>query len=162
VSPFMNSDIAARRVLIVAPDQGLLARLMAVAARTAHAEGCRSFRSARSRLDKTAYDLLVTDARLAEYNGLHLVHLARFVHPTTRAIVFDSHGDSNVATDVQRAAAFFEAASHLVVALPSYIASPLPPTDRRTPVAFDRRTLPRGGRRIWDRHLSEHTSSTRY
>lgn len=158
----MNSGTAARRTLIVAPDQALLARLISIAARTAHAEGSRSFISARARLDEAAYDLLVTDARLSEYNGLHLVYLARFAQPSTRAIVFDSHGDSSVAADIQRAGAFFEAAERLLVTLPSYMAAPLPPTDRRTPLAFDRRTLPRGGRRIWDRHLSEHASSTHY
>ena len=73
----MNSVTQARRVLIVGPDPSLRVGLMTVAARTAHVEGCRSFKSARALLDTTAYDLIVTDARLAEYNGVHLVYLSK-------------------------------------------------------------------------------------
>ena len=37
---------------------------------------CRDFSTARERLLNQPPDLLVTNVRLHEYNGLHLVHLA--------------------------------------------------------------------------------------
>lgn len=151
-----------RRVLIVGPDPTLRAGLMTVAARTAHVEGCRSFKSARALVDATPYDLIVTDARLCEYNGVHLVYLSKSAHPSSRAIVYDTDGDFGVASDVHQAGAFFEVAPRLLVTLPSYISAPLPPSDRRAPAAFDRRTLPRGGRRVWDRHLLERASLAQY
>jgi DNA-binding NtrC family response regulator len=132
---------------------------MTIARRTAHVEGCRSFESARSRLEQTPYDLLVTDARLSAYNGIHLVYLAKFADASARAIVYDREGDVGVASEVHRAGAFFELAPRLLVTLPAYIAAPLPTTDRRAPAVFDRRMLPRGGRRLWDRETFESVSS---
>jgi PleD family two-component response regulator len=158
----MNSVAYTRRVLIVGPDPTLRAGLMTVAARMAHVEGCRSFKSARALLDTTPYDLVVTDARLSEYNGVHLVYLSKSAHPSARAIVYDTDGDFGVAADVRQAGAFFEVAARLLVTLPSYIVAPLPPTDRRAPTAVDRRTLPRGGRRVWDRHMLERASLAHY
>ena len=158
----MNSVAPARRVLIVGPDPTLRAGLMTVAARTAYVEGCRSFNSARARLHAKAYDLIVTNARLSEYNGINLVYLSKLVHASARAIVYDRDGDLGVAADVHQAGAFFEVAARLLVTLPSYITAPLPATDRRTPAAFDRRTLSRGGRRLWDRHMLESASLVHY
>jgi DNA-binding NtrC family response regulator len=161
----MNLVASASRVLVVGPDHSLRSRLVTVAARTAHVEDFPTFKSARQRLETTPYDLIVTDARLSEYNGLHLVYLAKFAHASVRAIVYDREGDLGVAADVHHAGAFFESAPRLLVTLPSYIAAiaaPLPQTDRRAPVSFDRRSLPRGGRRLWDRHLLGHASQTPY
>ena len=158
----MNSVTHTRRVLIVGPDPSLRVGLMTVAARTSHVEGCRSFKSARALLDTTPYDLIVTDARLSEYNGVHLVYLSKSANPAARAIVYDMDGDFGVAADVHQAGAFFELAPRLLVTLPAYIAAPLPPADRRTPTAFDRRTLPRGGRRLWDRHMLERATLAHY
>jgi DNA-binding NtrC family response regulator len=152
----MNPVASASRVLVVGPDPSLRNRLVAVAARTARVEACPTFKAARVRLETTPYDLIVTDARLSEYNGLHLVYLAKFAHGAARAIVYDREGDLGIAADVHRAGAFFEAVPRLIVTLPSYIAATLPPADRRSSVSFDRRSYPRGGRRLWDRHLLEH------
>jgi DNA-binding NtrC family response regulator len=149
----MNSVASGTRVLIVAPDRALRARLTRVAARIAHVEGCSSFKSARQRLAASRYDLLVTDARLAEYSGIHLVYVAKLAHPTTRAVVYDRAGDLEIAASIHRAGAFFEVAPRLLVTLPAYVNAPLPTTDRRTPTMFDRRLLPRGGRRLGDRQV---------
>jgi len=153
-SPSMRSVSSSIRVLIVGPDRTLRARLLRVAARNADVEGCRSFKAARTRLQTSPYDLLVTDARLFEYNGIHLVYLARLSHPPTRAIVYDKDGDLAIASSVHRAGAFFEVASRLLVTLPSYVTALLPPADRRTPAVFDRRMMPRGGRRLSDRQVA--------
>jgi DNA-binding NtrC family response regulator len=161
----MNPVASASRVLVVGPDHSLRSRLVTVAARTAHVESCPTFKSARLRLETTPYDLIVTDARLSEYNGLHLVYLAKFAHASVRAIVYDREGDVGVAADVHQAGAFFESVPRLLVTLPSYIAAitaTLPQTDRRGPASFDRRSLPRGGRRLWDRHLLDHTAQASY
>jgi DNA-binding NtrC family response regulator len=156
----MNPVASASRVLVVGPDHSLRNRLVSVAARTAHVEGCPTFKAARARIETTPYDLIVTDARLSEYNGLHLVYLAKFAQPEARAVVYDREGDLGVAADVHHAGAFFEAAPRLIVSLPSYIAARLPPADRRSSVSFDRRAYPRGGRRLWDRHLLQHPLQT--
>jgi len=155
----MNPVAIARRVLIVGPDPVLSAALVAAASRSAQVDCSRSFKAARAHLSEAAYDLIVTDVRLSEYNGLHLVYLSKFAQAPPRAIVYGKSGDIGLAADIHRAGAFFEVASRLVVTLPSYLAAPLPPADRRTPTTFDRRTLPRGGRRLWDRHLLTNASS---
>jgi len=156
----MNPVASASRVLVVGPDHSLRDQLVSVAARTAHVESYPTFKAARVRIEATHYDLIVTDARLSEYNGLHLVYLAKFAHAEARAVVYDRENDFGVAADVHQAGAFFEAAPRLIVTLPSYIAATLPPADRRSPVFFDRRTYSRGGRRVWDRHLLEHPLQT--
>ncbi len=158
----MNAVAATRRVLIVGPDQAVRAGLMTIAARFAHVDGCQSFKSARARLEDASYDLVVTDARLLEYNGLHLVYLAQSAHTPAQAIVYDREGDLGVAADVRRAGAFFELAGRLLVTLPAYLTAPLPSIDRRASAAFDRRALPRGGRRLWDRHLLEHATAMQH
>jgi hypothetical protein len=159
----MNPVAPAPRVLVVGPDAALRTALVAVAARaTPHVDSSRTFKSARAHLNAAQYDLIVTDARLSEFNGLHLVYLSKFARASARAIVYDKDGDLGVAADVRRAGAFFDLAPRLLITLPSYIVAPLPPADRRTPTNFDRRTLPRGGRRLWDRHLLESVSQAQY
>ena len=101
----------------------------------------------------------MTDLRLAEYNGLHLVYLSKLAGTSAKAIVYDTEGALDLVAEVHRAGAFFEVPHRLLVTLPAYIASTLPAADRRTPTAFDRRTFPRGGRRLWDRHMLDNTSS---
>lgn len=147
------------RLLIVEPDSALRATLGAVAGRLAHVDAVRSFQIARTCLQETAYDLLVTNARLKDYNGLHLVYLVKLSGSPVRAIVYAERADPGVATEVQRAEAFYEVAERLPVTLPTYIAAPLPARDRRDSSAFDRRTFPRGGRRRWDRHLLDAPTS---
>jgi hypothetical protein len=127
---------------------------MRVAARIAHVEGCRSFTSARARLGTSPYDLVVTDARLCEYSGIHLVYIAKLARPSIRAVVYDNDGDVEIATRVHRAGAFFEIAARLLVTLPSYVIAPLPVADRRIATVPDRRLLPRGGRRLGDRQVA--------
>jgi DNA-binding NtrC family response regulator len=149
----MESAASATRVLIVGLDQALCGGLAEVIALRAQVHCCNSFRSALAYMDAVAQNLIVTDLRLNEYNGLHLVYRARVADSPARAIVYDKDGDLGVATEVHRAGAFFEVANRLLITLPSYIAASLPPSDRRVPTRFDRRAEPRGGRRLWDRHI---------
>jgi DNA-binding NtrC family response regulator len=149
----MNSARFGTRIFIVGRDRALRARLMRVAARTAHADGCGSFKSARARLTASRYDLLVTDARLGAYSGIHLVYLAKLAHPSIRAVVYDKDGDLEIGASVHRSGAFFEVAPRLLLTLRSYIVAPLPATDRRMLTISDRRLLRRGGRRLGDRQV---------
>jgi CheY-like chemotaxis protein len=156
----------ATRLLLVDPDPVMRAALTAAVGRSARVDACSTFQSARARLNSTAYDLLVTAARLREFNGLHLVYLSKHAHEPTHAIVYDERLDSGFAAEARRACAFFELAHKMAVALPAYIGASLPGVDRRTPTVPDRRLRPRGGRRRWDRHavgrpsLGEQSEST--
>jgi DNA-binding NtrC family response regulator len=143
------------RLLLVEPDPLTRAALGAAGSRSARVDACSSFHSARTQLKATAYDLIVTAARLREYNGLHLVYLARNARETTNAIVYNEQIDPGYAAEVVRARAFYEIAQRLSVALPAYIDASLPVSDRRAPAVADRRGRPRGGRRQWDRHVSQ-------
>ncbi|HMD35606.1 MAG TPA: hypothetical protein VKH42_11590 [Vicinamibacterales bacterium] len=98
-----------------------------------------------------AHDLLVTRIRLEAYNGLHLVHLAKLMGKTTKAIAYDE--EIALARDVHAAGAFFEITARMPIALSSYIEAELPVVDRRAPRLVDRRGSPRGGRRAWDQHM---------
>jgi hypothetical protein len=144
--------VRATRLLVVDPDPNMRAALAAAVDRSARVDACPSFQSARSRLDSNSYDLLVTAVRLMEYNGLHLVHLAKHAHPATDAVIYDERVDLGFVAEVRRACAFFEPAHKIAVTLPAYLGASLPATDRRMPTVPDRRLLPRGGRRLWDRY----------
>ena len=106
---------------------------------------CSDFRAARTQLLARPPDLLVTNLRLQAYNGLHLVHLMEGT--PTRCIVYGRYDDRFLAQEVQAAGAFFEHAMRLPRALAPYVHALLPPRDRRNPNVFDRRGIPRGGRR---------------
>ena len=53
----------------------------------------RDVRRARAQLTTRRVAALLTDVRLVEYNGLHLVQLARSLHPRARLVVFSGHAD---------------------------------------------------------------------
>jgi DNA-binding NtrC family response regulator len=137
----------------VEPDPVRRIALGLAGGRLTHIDVCSSFQSARALVAATAYDLLVTNVRLEAYNGLHLVFLAKFAHAQVHAVVYDDRVDLGLASQVQRAGAFYEAAHRLPITLPAYVGAPLPAADRRTPAVFDRRMSARGGRRRWDVHL---------
>lgn len=119
----------------------------------AHVDGHAAFDSARGALTASPYDLLITNLRLEEYNGLHLVYLARLAGAPTRAVVYDAEADPGLAGTVRRAGAFFELAERVQVVLSAYVDAALPDADRRGGVLADRRGRPRGGRRLWDQHM---------
>ena len=143
------------RILLVELDDAIRAALLAVVGSWAVVEPHDGFESARARLSSSTFDLLVTNLRLGEYNGLHLVILVRDAAVKTSAIVYADERDLRLASDVQRAGAFFELAHRLPISLPGYVGSALPSRDRRDPLKFDRRKSPRGGRRAWDEHLRD-------
>lgn len=139
---------ATKEILVVDPNMSYLHDAQRVLRLLGDVEVCADFTAARSRLIARPPDLLVTNLRLQEYNGLHLVHLAK---PQTRCIVYSTHDDPVLAREVQAAGAFYERPMRLARALSGYVQGVLPPQDRRNASLVDRRRFPRGGRRSADR-----------
>lgn len=65
------------------------------------------FYGAVRRLDRSAPDLLISDVRLGQFNGLHLVIRSQSVHPNMRAILLDRGRDSVTEIDAQRHGAMY-------------------------------------------------------
>ena len=97
---------------------------------------------------------VITNLRLDEYNGLHLVLLNHIANPPARCIVHTDRPDFVLLAEAQDLGAFFERTDRLAFALPAYLASNWPTADRRNPRTYDRRTIFRGGRRAADVDLS--------
>jgi len=138
-----------KHLLVVEPDAILGQRLQAKCERIARATVCRDFLSGRSQLLASAPDLLVTNLRLEEYNGLHLVLLATS-EGVTRSVVHTDRPDPYLIREAQTIGAFFERTERLLDAIGGYFNSPLPQRDRRNADRYDRRTAFRGGRRAAD------------
>ncbi len=109
------------------------------------------FSAARSRLKELRPALLVTALQLRQYNGLHLVHVAAEARLPTRCVVHTDAVDPLYAREIRAVGAFYETRARLPLVLPGYVGALLPPRDRREILPFDRRHLPRGGRRAADR-----------
>jgi len=140
-------------VLVVEPDARVARRLRASIPKLTHVESQRGFGSAKQRLASASFDFLITNLRLADFNGLHLVYLGATASNPTRYIVYTAERDPWLAREVQRAGAFYETLECLPVTLAAYLTDTLPRADRRDPSRIDRRVEPRGGRRCWDRHV---------
>jgi len=140
-------------LLVVEPDTVLGQRVLAKCEGIARATLCRDFLSARAQLLALTPDLLVTNLRLEEYNGLHLVLLASAETPT-RSLVHTDRPDPYLVREAQAIGAFFERTERLLHAVVGYLHLNLPQRDRRNMDRYDRRTAFRGGRRTADIALS--------
>src|SRR6266850_1911032 len=96
---------APKRILVVDPNPAYLTDAQRVLQLLGDAEICTEFFVARARLVNRPPDLLITNLRLQQYNGLHLVHLAK---TQTRCIVYSTHDDPVLAREVQAAGASYE------------------------------------------------------
>jgi DNA-binding NtrC family response regulator len=145
------------RLLLIEPDDIWRIQLRHAASHTLIVDTCADYRSALRQFVRP-YTWIVTNIRLAEYNGLQLVYLARDAHPGCHAIAYTESRDIWLAREAQRAGAFYETRECLPVTLPVWLTAQLPAADRRDPARPDRRSSARaGGRRAWDRHrASEH------
>lgn len=142
-------------LLLVEPNARFAARIRNAVQTVSHVDTQRKFESAKKRLAERPYDFVVTNLRLVDYNGLHLVYLAA-THPAPpRCIVYTKERDPWIAREVQHAKAFYDIAECLPVTLLAYMTSTLPPADRRDAAQPDRRSGARGGRRCWDRHVQQ-------
>jgi hypothetical protein len=111
---------------------------------------CCDFVTARRVLTELVPDLMVTNARLGEYNGLHLAYFGKSLGLRTRAIIYADYHDAVLAEEVHSLGAFFELRSTLRHTLAAYLSHGLPSADRRDRVSDDRRKNLRGGRRPAD------------
>jgi DNA-binding response OmpR family regulator len=141
------------RVLLVEPDGTLRARLRECARPFAQVDGDTGFRRARTRLLSQAYDWLVTNVRLGEYNGLHLMHLAATAGLRARILIYADRPDVALAREAHRAGAFFVTREAVPRALRACLEGLLPNHDRRNAEGRDRRLDLRGGRRCTDTSL---------
>jgi DNA-binding NtrC family response regulator len=142
-----------RRILLVEPDPVVAAAVEDAAQTIAHVERHRRFESARMQLATTSFDFIVTNLRLGEFNGLHLIYLAHSPSRPGTGLVYTESREPALAWEVQKAGAFYETADRLPVTLAGYLNTSLPPRDRRHPAVPDRRRTFRGGRRLWDERL---------
>ena len=137
-------------VLLVEPDDLIASRLTASLDGVDEVRRCVGFTEARAQLRLTSPDLLVSNLRLREYNGLQLVYLGVLCSTQPPAIIYTTRLDPTLAGDVQRAGAFYDTADCLVASLRAYLGTELPPRDRRDP---ERRAgrVEGPGRRLRDR-----------
>ena len=66
------------------------------------AMGVGTFEAARHLLQTQPCDVLITDLRLAAYNGLHLVLLSQAVNPAALAVVLAEASDASSGGEAQR------------------------------------------------------------
>ena len=77
-----------RRVLVVEPNPFLAQRLATWLSSQGHeTHVCAGFEEAKPELDSWPPDLLVTEVKLGEFNGLHLAIRAKQHRPQTQALV---------------------------------------------------------------------------
>ncbi|HEY7287597.1 MAG TPA: hypothetical protein VH497_19235 [Vicinamibacterales bacterium] len=138
------------RLLIAEPDGGVRRMLQRACGRSVRTIECADFQTARTELATLRPDALVTNLRLHDYNGLHLVLLARASNRRARCVVHTSRPDAYLIREAQEIGAFFERTERLPHALSGYLLADLPVRDRRDPQRIDRRTAFRGGRRAID------------
>jgi DNA-binding NtrC family response regulator len=139
------------QVLLVEPDAVFGSLLSQVVSDLADVWCVLQFAAARSIIQQSPVDLLVTNLRLGAFNGLHLVHLAALMATQTRAVVYTERLDLGFGQEIQRAGAFYDTRPRLPHTLASYVGAALPPQDRRHLAVDDRRQRFRGGRRAADR-----------
>lgn len=134
--------------LIVEPSAAMSAVVQRALAPSVEVIVATGFQQARDFLRERPFQWLITNLRLAAFNGLHLVLVAP---EGIRSVVYSTAGlDSVLAMEAQRHGAFYESGARLPSALPAYINATLPPLDRRNVAMFDRRAVSRGGRRAAD------------
>jgi len=143
-----------KRLLLVEPDVTVSQWLRPICERIARATICSDFLAARSQLLAAAPDILITNLRLGEYNGLHLVLLAASDRGVTRSVVHSDRPDPYLVREAQTLGAFFERTERLAYSLVGYVHFALPERDRREGYRYDRRAAFRGGRRCADVAIS--------
>jgi DNA-binding NtrC family response regulator len=66
---------------------------------------CSTFGQARAQITSRPIAALITDIRLEEFNGLHLVQLARSLQPHARLVVFSGFADTVLEAEAETAGA---------------------------------------------------------
>jgi DNA-binding NtrC family response regulator len=90
------------QVLVVSNDiVGLANTLCLLRNAGYHASGASTFQEARRSLASGSPDLVIADERLGEFNGLHVILLARAEHPELSAIVTTAALDRGLEADAK-------------------------------------------------------------
>ena len=137
-------------VLVVDPDPVFVSQLAPII--TSSGYRCipiTEFVAARLELYTRRPDVLLTNLRLGAFNGIHLAYLAKINRPETRVMVYGKN-DHLLASEIQKAGAFYERVEFVPYALTSFLIGNLPERDRRDVIVSDRRLIFRGGRRLTD------------
>jgi two-component system, NtrC family, response regulator AlgB len=90
---------------------------------------CATFAEARAQLASRRVAALLTDVRLAEFNGLHLVQLARTQHPRAGLVVFSGHSDGVLQAEARSLGALWLLKPIDLDALRAYLIDFLPDPD---------------------------------
>lgn len=145
-----NSAEQRPHVLIVEPDAFVSRRLKEACGVATHVTTCPDFPSGRERLMVEQPNFLITNLRLNEYNGLHLLFLSQTEDRAARCVIHTSRPDFSLIAEAQKLGALFEWTERLPYALHAYLQTAWPNGDRRSPHRIDRRRMFRGGRRAPD------------
>ena len=78
------------RLLIAEPDGAVRRMIHKACGQVVRATECHDFQTARAQLTATRPDAIVTNLRLRDYNGLHLVLLAKASNRRARCVVHTS------------------------------------------------------------------------
>jgi two-component system response regulator RegA len=68
---------------------------------------CRTFAEAKAFALTNTVRALVTDVRLGDHNGLHLIQIVRFSQPRARLVAFSGHDDPVLKRDAESLGATF-------------------------------------------------------
>jgi DNA-binding response OmpR family regulator len=91
------------RILLVEDDQCWLSAALELFASAGYAvRGARTFRHAREAMELFEPDLLVTEIRLQEHNGLHLLIRSQFDHPQMVCLIVSGSEDSVLERDARQ------------------------------------------------------------
>jgi len=101
--------MAATQRVLIAEDHGDVAETLRDAFEQAGhaATACRTFEEARGVLSGQDFDVLVTDVRLAAFNGLQLAVIARDKTPAIRIVVISGFDDPVLRGEARRLGASY-------------------------------------------------------
>src|SRR5271169_5176412 len=110
LEPYSPTIMKTAAILVVDRDTSALASLVDPLRNAGYRTvGAESFETGRRLLHTEWFDLLITDIRLAAYNGLHLVFHSRVLNPACKAIVLASVPDASIETETRRLGAHYVA-----------------------------------------------------
>jgi two-component system response regulator YesN len=99
---------AMKRVILVEDDRSVSAALTQILlAHGIDVVTLTSFEEARHYLERNTPDVLITDIRLGEFNGLQLAIIVKTRHPTCDVMVISGYDDAVLREEARRVGAIF-------------------------------------------------------
>ena len=97
-----------KHILLVDDDKAVLRLVQDMLNGSAHTVVALSaFQAAKDYLSLNVPDVIITDVRLGDFNGLQLVILAKRLNPATRAIVMTGYDDPSIHNEADRLGATY-------------------------------------------------------